>query len=176
MTKKRNNAITLYICKAKRQNKTRPRTNYYLQLKDKVEVMRTCNDAGLILYEYYISKAGQPDFTFDDRTVARALDWSDAKVKKNRLKLTKNGYFLREKGSLNQGGRIVITYLDPEQIKEFQRLTTAVQTADKNSAPLDAVASTVSEPISTTANHEHETNTVAPDDGPDRRAVGFNLR
>ena len=59
----------------------------------KKEVIRDTNEVGLVLLEFYYSKAGLWDYGYADDKVAYALDWSITKVRDNRIKLEKTGYF-----------------------------------------------------------------------------------
>jgi len=95
----------------------------YLRLKDKVEIMNRCNsDSAVILFEYYLSKAGIEDFEFTDKKAAHALEWSIRKVQEVRKKLIKAGYFLQKKGTYHDGRKIVTTYLGREKTEEFLTL------------------------------------------------------
>lgn len=91
----------------------------YLRLKDKTEVMEKCGDAALILYEFYISKSGVPEYAFTDESAAKALNWNIHKVKRNRLSLIKNNYFKQVNGTLNDGRKVTVTYLEPEYIEHI---------------------------------------------------------
>jgi hypothetical protein len=105
-----------YQCKPLRQKQLKKATFHYLLLQDKIDVMKACGDPALILYEYYLAKSGQPDFTFEDDVVAKSIQWTKSKVKKNRLRLTGEDYFLQRRGKLHDGARITITYLDRKLI------------------------------------------------------------
>ncbi len=95
----------------------------YLRLQDKVEIMQDCNsDAAVILFEYYLSKAGIEEFEFSDYKASHALKWSERKVQEVRKKLTKAGYFLQKKGNYRDGRKIITTYLGKEKTKEFLTL------------------------------------------------------
>lgn len=94
----------------------------YLRLQDKVEIMQECNSDAVILFEYYLSKAGIGEFEFTDVKTATALKWTERKVQEVRKKLTKAGYYLQKKGSYNDGRKIVTTYLGKAKTAEFLEL------------------------------------------------------
>jgi len=60
--------------------------------KQKKEVIKDTNEIGLVLLDFYYSKIGA-DYDYKDDRVAKALDWKVTKVRDNRLKLEKAGYF-----------------------------------------------------------------------------------
>ncbi len=111
-----------YNTKPRYQKSTRRASKMFLRLKDKTEVMENCGDAALILYEFYISKAGAPNYAFTDAQASDALNWNIHKIQQNRLKLTKHDYFKQVNGKLNDGRRVTVTYLEPELIREINSL------------------------------------------------------
>lgn len=111
-----------YTTKPRYQKSIKRATKMYLRLKDKKELMAKCGDAALILYEFYMSKAGVEGYGFYDIAAAEALGWNVHKVKTNRLKLTKSQFFKQCKGKLNDGRRVVITYLEPEYIQRIMQM------------------------------------------------------
>ena len=133
----------VFQCKPKRQTKIKNGTYNYLHLQDKIDVMKACGDPALILYEFYLSKSGTPDYTFDDESVARAISWNKSKVKKYRLKLTTENYFLQRKGKLNDGARITITYLDPVLIRTISGKNPAVGVSASTTAAKGTTGTTV---------------------------------
>jgi hypothetical protein len=126
-----------YQCKPLRQKQIKKATFQYLRLQDKLEVMKTCGDSALILYEHYLTQSGKPDFTFEDDVVANSIKWSPSKVKKNRLKLTREDYFLQRKGKLHDGARITITYLDRKLIQEHLGKDTTSKVSNSILLPTD---------------------------------------
>ncbi|MDO8909829.1 MAG: hypothetical protein Q7W55_15180 [Pseudohongiella sp.] len=157
---------SVYQCKPLRQSKIKQSTYHYLRLQDKVDVMKTCKEAGLILYEFYLSRAGYQDFTFDDDTVAKSLKWTKSKVKKTRLKLTIHRYFLQRKGKLNDGGKMVITYLDRKLIKAVLGESDEAETEDSQLPPAEDVLTKPStnkptQPLFTKPDEQAETSHVS---------------
>ena len=106
----------VFTTKPRYQKTLRKATKMYLRLQDKKEVMDKCGDAALILYEFYVSKAGTPDYPFSDDLAAKALGWNVHKIKRNRLALAKSNYFKQINGKLNDGRKVTVTYLEPEYI------------------------------------------------------------
>ena len=91
-------------------------------MQDKVEVMRKCGDAALILYEFYINKASLDSYAFSDEDAAKALAWNIHKIAKNRRKLVDNSYFLQVSGRLTDKRKITVTYLEPKLINEIKSI------------------------------------------------------
>jgi len=114
--------LHVYSTKTKRQKSVRRATSVYLLEKERKDLMSSCGDAALILYEYYLKKAGIDGYTYQDELVARGLGWNSHKVKQNRLKLTKEQYFLQINGKLNDKRKITVTYLHPQEIHEVNAL------------------------------------------------------
>lgn len=111
-----------YFTKSRQQSRSRAATKSYLRLQDKVEVMERCGDAALILYEFYISNSGRRSFSFSDDSASKALGWKVSKVKQNRLRLKKYGYFLQLSGKIGKDHKVTITFLDPHEIRHVQGL------------------------------------------------------
>ena len=111
-----------YSTKPKTQKSNRRATKVYLLQKERQDLMKECGDAALILYEYYLSKAGVPLYSFADEIVAPKLGWNIYKVKKNRLKLIKSNYFRQVSGRLNDGRKVTVTYLDKEEVADINTL------------------------------------------------------
>ena len=94
-----------------------------IPLAAKVEIMKNCSDAALILYEHYLSKTKLEGDTLSDENIAEELDWNVYKVAKNRRNLVDHGYFLQVNGKLSDKRKITVTYLDPKLIHEINALT-----------------------------------------------------
>jgi len=109
-----------YITKSLKQKSKRRPTNMYLKLEDKRKMMSECGDASVILFEYYLSKAGIEEFMYTDRKTAIALGWSIRKVEETRKKLTRAGYFFQQRGKYNAGAKIVTTYLGKEVVSKIK--------------------------------------------------------
>ena len=106
------------VCEKQKSNR-RP-TRMYLRLQDKVEIMQACNSDAVILYEYYLSKAGVEEFELSDEKAAIALRWSLRKIQEVRKKLVKEGFFLQKKGRYTDGRKIITTYLGRSKTAPFR--------------------------------------------------------
>ena len=69
----------------------------YLTIEQKREIMSECNDAGLILLEFYVSKQHIDNYNFADKVAANELGWRKQKVQRTRLALEKSGLFKTHK-------------------------------------------------------------------------------
>jgi len=110
--------IKEYPTRAKKS--TRKSTTMYLKLTEKKELIQECGDAALILYEYWLLKAGIPDFQFTDYKSAKALGWSQSKATQIRLKLTKADYFHEASARYTDGRHVTTSYLGKEMVKEIK--------------------------------------------------------
>ena len=120
--------VITYYTHTSKQKQFRKASKVYLKLEDKREIMSDIGDAALILFEYYLSKSGTPNFDYSDKKAANALGWTIRKVLDVRLKLTKAGYFLQRKGKYNDGSLIVTTYLGKEEVSKTKELVSMSKT------------------------------------------------
>ena len=109
-----------FTTKADRQSSKKV-TNMYLTLKQKKELIKTVGDSGLILMEYYLLKAGIPNFEFTDGKTASALGWKERKVQINRLKLTKAGWYYETSGRYSDGRHLTTYYLGEDEIAKHRK-------------------------------------------------------
>ena len=72
----------------------------YLTLEQKRQVMELTNEIGLVLLEFYLSKAGTPDYEYTDAKTAKALNWTIKKVGDNRRALQHANLYKTESDSL----------------------------------------------------------------------------
>ena len=72
------------------------------------ELIQVAGMGGVVLMQYYIAIAHQPNPNMEDDVLAGLLDMSAKNVETLRLKLTKAGWFRRTK--LTARGRTIITY------------------------------------------------------------------
>jgi len=95
-------------------------TTMYLTQQEKRELIKECGDAALILFEFYLSKAGAPDYQYTDEKSGIALGWSTRKSKDVRLKLTKTGYFYEATARYGDGRHVTTTYLKKETVRDVE--------------------------------------------------------
>jgi len=81
----------------------------YLSLSDKKFVVSTLNEVGLYLLEFYMSKAGTPQYEYSDAKTAQALGWTIGKTKDNRLKLEKANLFKQDTYGTGEKKAVVTT-------------------------------------------------------------------
>ena len=121
-----------YTIKADKQSR-RKSTTMYLTTKEKKQLITECGDAGLILMDYYYSKAGVPNFEYTDNKSATALGWTERKVQTSRLKLTKNHWYYEASGRYSDGRFIKTFYLGKETVTSQKE----IEHKDFNSNPLE---------------------------------------
>jgi len=90
----------------------------YLTWIQKKEIMAECGDAAVILFEFFLSKAGIRDYQYTDGKAGKVLGWKDSKVKKVRLKLRSAGYFYEESASYTHGRKVTTTYLGKQEVQK----------------------------------------------------------
>jgi len=106
--------IKEYNTRAKRSRK-RTQT-LYLSSEQKKEIITECGDAACLLFEYYLSKAGIPDFEFTDAKASNSLGWKQSKVKDVRLKLTKANYYHKASARYTDNRYLSTTYLGKAEV------------------------------------------------------------
>ena len=100
------------------KSKKKRNTSMYLSEAERKGVIALLGDSPLILLEYYVRKAGTPNFEYTDQKAADTLGYSMRKVLDLRLKLTKAGYFKQVKTKLPAGNAVVITYLGKDAVND----------------------------------------------------------
>ena len=68
----------------------------YLSWEEKRYILDCVGEAGLVLFEWMMSKAGIPEYEFTDDKSAAATGWSKRKCQETRLKLEKANLFSKE--------------------------------------------------------------------------------
>jgi len=101
-----------------RQSRKKGATNMFLTMKQKVEIMKLCGDSALILMEFYLSKAGTPNYAYSDEIASKALGWDSSKVKRHRQRLQNSKWFRQDKGKYNNGEPFTVTILGGKYIKD----------------------------------------------------------
>jgi len=107
-----------------KQKKNRSTSKVYLTMKEKVQIMKECGDASLILFDFYLTKSSYMNGTskgydyMDDQKTAKLLGWSKSKVRDNRQKLMKNNWMKIVKGKYNNGRKIIKTFLGKEVVEK----------------------------------------------------------
>ena len=89
----------------------------YLNLEQTREILKETNEACMIQFLHYVAIAHQTNPNMEDELIAFLLDWSKAKVKKNRLALTKTGWFLRE-NIRRKGVSTIIYYVGKKAVTQ----------------------------------------------------------
>ena len=91
---------------------------YYAPLNIKKQCMKECGDSALILYEFYLSKAGVKDYQFTDERVAYALDWDISKVKRHRIRLIKAKWYKSATATYPNGKKVTTYYIGKKAVTE----------------------------------------------------------
>lgn len=68
----------------------------YLTLEQKRIVVHLVNEAGLYLFDFYLSKANVPSYEYTDAKTAKAVGWTERKVAEYRRKLEAVDLFKQE--------------------------------------------------------------------------------
>jgi len=104
------------------QKPVRKSNMYMLTEEERKEMLSTLGDSAVILYEFYLRKAGYSDYSFKDEDAARKLAWDISKVQRTRLKLVKAGWFYQSTGKLTNHKKITVTYLGKKCVNEAKIL------------------------------------------------------
>lgn len=108
-----------YYADVQKHKKQRRPTNVYVSAKQRRQLMTEVGDAGCILFSYYLEKSGIKDFIYSDEQSAADLGWNTHKVKRNRLALTKNGWYW-QRNLKDRTGNVQITHLGKETVRLFK--------------------------------------------------------
>jgi hypothetical protein len=84
---------------------------YYVSDAERRELIQTLGEPACLLFEHYLRKAGlgKGDDVLTDNDAAFHFSWDPQKAKRNRLKLTKAGWF-RQMSYKSLNGRKAVTY------------------------------------------------------------------
>jgi hypothetical protein len=107
-----------YTTEVIRQSR-RKNTMTYLTLAQKREVVKLINEMALYLLDFYLSKAGVPQYEYTDEKTANAIGWSLKKVSEYRRKLEANDLFRQESYGSGEH-KAVITYVAERFRKDYK--------------------------------------------------------
>jgi len=103
---------------AERQGTSRSAGKLYTSASNIKDLVTQCGEAGCLLYQYYLSKAGIDNFQYTDEKSAKYFGWKESKAKKVRQKLDKANWHYQVAGSHNNGTKTVTTYLGQDKVRE----------------------------------------------------------
>ena len=103
---------------AHKNKNTRPATPYYLTARQKTDLL-DLGDACYIVFSHYLDKASVEGYDFDDGRVAAALHYDIQKVKRTRILLKKNGWFIQSTFTNKKGQKVRITYLGQIAVRNY---------------------------------------------------------
>jgi len=89
----------------------------YLNSEQTRDILKETNEACMIQFLHYVAIAHQTNPNMEDGLIGFLLGWSKAKVKKNRLSLTKTGWFLRQ-NIRRKGDSTIIYYVGKEAVTQ----------------------------------------------------------
>ena len=97
--------------------KTVAHRKFFASSNERRRLIKEVNDAGFLLYEYYLSLAGvgSKDEISDEQT-AKYFGWEVSKVKRLRTNLTKAGWFSQESYSYTKGRKGITYYIGKEEV------------------------------------------------------------
>jgi len=95
----------------------------HLRLSDIRTLIAECGDAANTLMQYYLMKYDAKNFTYTDDKAARTLGWSERKVRDNRVKLTKAGWFYWKISKDSNGIGTQAVYLGKDKVSEMTAAT-----------------------------------------------------
>jgi len=93
--------------------------SHYLSSADRKEILHDLGEVAYILLDYYMQQANFGNANFDDERVAKALGYTPQKVRKNRYKLTKAGWFLQVTYSHRKYRPILLTLLGQQTVATY---------------------------------------------------------
>lgn len=107
--------------KCKKQ-KTPLHLKYYLSDVERRELIASIGDAAVLLFEHYHREASRAEtassHSLSDATIAQQFGWTEQKVKRYRLALTKLQWFRVRKYSAQDGRKSMTYYIGKDAVAE----------------------------------------------------------
>jgi hypothetical protein len=104
-----------YHCKKK---SSKLHIKYYPSDPEVREIIKSIGDAACLLFQYYCRMAAIGESCITDATIAQQFGWKEQKAKRNRLALTKAGWFRMANSRLSDGRKGISYYIGKEAVYE----------------------------------------------------------
>tara|TARA_R110002167_G_scaffold51505_7_gene149049 strand:- start:127 stop:492 length:366 start_codon:yes stop_codon:yes gene_type:complete len=89
---------------------------YYLTSEERRNLISKTSDQACMLFEYYLRMASVQDCEITDGTAAHYFGWTTQKVKRNRLALSKEGWYKTTRYTLTDGRKGISYYIGKEAV------------------------------------------------------------
>jgi len=106
-----------------RKNTKEIYSKYFLSDRERKELIGSLGDAACMLFEYYLRMAAKGDVELCDQHSAEYFGWNLYKVKRNRLALSRAGWFRQVRSTFTDGRRGLTYYIGEDAVRESQRGT-----------------------------------------------------
>jgi len=88
--------------------------------------MKKTNESALVLFEFYLSKSGTPDYEYADERTAKAIEWTVRKVQDNRQMLQRANLYRTEKDKISTvttiGGALISMQEHKKELAGLQKI------------------------------------------------------
>jgi hypothetical protein len=103
-----------------RHKHTKSATAYYVSAIQRLQLCKL-GDVPYLIFSYYLEKALTDGYDYDDGRVAAAFGYSKQKVKRARLILIKNGWFIQSTYKNKNGLKVRMTYLGQAAVNAYHQ-------------------------------------------------------
>jgi hypothetical protein len=93
-------------------------TKYFVSDRERRQLISSIGDAAYMLFEYYLRMASIGDQELTDDNAALYFGWSTQKAKRNRLALSRAGFFRSTNGKLSDGTKTIHYYIGEDAVSE----------------------------------------------------------
>lgn len=91
---------------------------YHLSSKERRELIQKTSDQASMLFEYYLLMASMNNGEITDEAAAFYFGWSSQKARRNRLLLTKAGWFKSTRYTLTDNRKGISYYIGKEAVEK----------------------------------------------------------
>ena len=96
----------------------------YLTAEERRQMIKSCGDAAVLLFDYYLKMASlnEPEEVDDDKA-SLYFGWTRQKAQRLRIRLTKAGWIDRTRYTLNNGNKGITYYIGKEAVTAYRQGT-----------------------------------------------------
>jgi hypothetical protein len=95
-------------------------TKFFVSSEERVDLIKDCTAAGLVLYEYYLRLASVGDVEITDEAAAIFFGWTERTTRRNRMNLINANWLYVQKLSNRSGAKSDIYYLGKEVVELYK--------------------------------------------------------
>lgn len=101
-----------------RKNAKEIYSKYMISDRERRTIINSEGDAACMLYEYYLRMASKGNTPLTDQHAADYFGWTPSKVQRNRLALTRAGWFRQVRGTYSDGRKTISYYIGESAVSD----------------------------------------------------------